>query len=123
MITDTTVMRYTTEGTRCSGDVNTGMGNCILMVSIVTAYMWENKAPVSDFSILNNGDDCLLFVKPHLAHLLPGIVPWFSALGFVMKLEKPVTVLEDIEFCQTKPVFDGEKWRMVRSYPTSASKD
>jgi len=51
------------------------------------------------------------------------LVPFFSNLGFVMKVETPVERLEAIEFCQSHPVFDGDRWRMVRNPHVSMSKD
>ena len=40
-----------------------------------------------------------------------------------MKREAPVYELEEIEFCQSHPVFDGTKWVMMRNFPVSVAKD
>ena len=34
-----------------------------------------------------------------------------------MKVEKPVDVFEEIEFCQCHPVWNGEQWTMCRNLP------
>jgi hypothetical protein len=44
-------------------------------------------------------------------------------MGFSMTVEQPVHELENIEFCQCHPVFDGFKYRMVRNFPLSLDKD
>jgi len=40
-----------------------------------------------------------------------------------MKVEKPVYKLEEVEFCQTHPVFIDGAWRAVRAPKTCAGKD
>jgi hypothetical protein len=40
-----------------------------------------------------------------------------------MEVEKPVYDFEGIEFCQTHPVFDGARWRMVRNHTAVLNKD
>jgi hypothetical protein len=114
-------VKYKTRGTRCSGDMHTGLGNCLIMCALVWAYM--RSIGVKKFELLNNGDDCvLIFEQRHLPRLntLPA---WFLDMGYDMKVEAPVYVLEHVEFCQCHPVFDGTNWIMVRSLPVSISKD
>jgi hypothetical protein len=48
---------------------------------------------------------------------------WFHKMGYTMKVEPTVDVLEKVEFCQTQPVFDGTHWRMVRNPRSCLSKD
>jgi hypothetical protein len=36
---------------------------------------------------------------------------------------KPVYIFEQIEFCQTHPVFDGQRWLMMRNPLTAIEKD
>lgn len=40
-----------------------------------------------------------------------------------MEMEEPVFQMEHIEFCQCRPVFDGEDWIMVRDPRVSLAKD
>jgi hypothetical protein len=40
-----------------------------------------------------------------------------------MKVERPVSVFEQIEFCQARPVWAGDGWVMVRKHRHSAAKD
>lgn len=40
-----------------------------------------------------------------------------------MKMDKPVYEFEQISFCQTQPIFDGTKYRMVRDPRVAMAKD
>lgn len=73
---------------------------------------------------MNNGDDCLIICSRKHEKTVRSQFPAFCQnLGFQMKLEATVDTLEQIEFCQTHPVFDGSAWRMVRNFATALSKD
>lgn len=110
---------YTVKGTRMSGDINTSMGNCLIMCSMVYAYL---KSIDVDAKLANNGDDCVLFLDKEDLSKLDGLYDWFIKIGFNMAIEKPVDEFELLEFCQTKPVFDGDIWIMCRK-PSAISKD
>lgn len=115
------VLRYTVEGTRMSGDINTSLGNCILMCTMIRAYLLEKGI---DAQLANNGDDCVVFMdRSDLETFSSGCFDWFYGMGFNMKIEAPVYEFEHVEFCQTKPIFDGNRWIMVRSPKAVLSKD
>jgi hypothetical protein len=44
-------------------------------------------------------------------------------MGFTMKVELPIFDLEKIDFCQTHPVFDGDRYIMVRDPRVAIAKD
>ncbi len=112
---------YSIEGTRMSGDMNTSMGNCILMTSMVHAYVTQLGIKTQ---LANNGDDCVVFMeKTDLAKFSKNLNQWFLELGFNLVVEEPATDFEALEFCQTKPVFDGHEWIMVRNPLTAIAKD
>lgn len=111
---------YSVEGCRMSGDINTGMGNCLLMSSIVIAFC---ESVGIKFRLANNGDDCVLFVEQPDLPKLGGIAGWFLDFGFTLTQEKPVYVLEQVEFCQAQPVRIGGSYRMVRNIRSAPSKD
>lgn len=123
-------LKYVKDGGRCSGDMNTGLGNVILMCLLVYAYnqKFENVGTnihprVQTIKLANNGDDCMVILNKNLAHGYMGeIRPWFVEMGFPLTVEDPVAEFEQIEFCQTNPVFDGDKYIMVR-HPASIAKD
>lgn len=111
---------YDTVGCRMSGDLNTGMGNCLIMCSIVIAFC-EHVGIM--FRLANNGDDCVLFLEKADLHLLAGVDAWFLDFGFTLTQEDPVDVLEKVVFCQSQPVYTSTGWRMVRDPRTAMSKD
>lgn len=118
---------YTPEGVvkfdfniRASGDMNTGLGTCVIACSAVYSYF---KPLGVRFRLIDNGDDCVIILeKGDLAHI-DGFHAHCLRLGYFMVMEEPVYDIEKIEFCQSSPVWDGDSYRMVRKYPTSFSKD
>lgn len=104
-----------------SGDMNTALGNCMLMCCLVMAYMDAKCIP---YDFINNGDDVVLFCERKHQHLLEDIPTWFDRMGFEMVVEAPVYELEQIEFCQMHPIQLGyDDYTMVRNYPSSIAKD
>jgi hypothetical protein len=114
-------VKYVIEGTRMSGDMNTSLGNCVLMCSMIRAYL---DARGVEGALANNGDDCVVFMERRdLARFSNGLGQWFNDMGFNMVVEAPVDEFEQVEFCQTHPVFDGETWIMCRNPLTAIPKD
>jgi len=114
-------LRYTTEGCRMSGDMNTALGNCLIMCALVHCYL---KFRGIRGDLANNGDDCTVIIeRKNLTKFQNGLSEWFLEMGFNMKVEKPVYDLEGIEFCQTHPVWTPDGYIMVRNFPKAISKD
>ncbi len=114
-------VQFRMPGTRSSGDLNTSLGNCILMCALIWAMCKELGV---DAELANNGDDCvLMFEQEHLQTLLDYIPEWFRKVGFRMTVEEPVTVFEQLEFCQSHPVLLAGGWCMVRNVRTCLRKD
>lgn len=115
------VVEYTVTGTRMSGDMNTSMGNCLLMCMMIHSYL---SAKGIKGALANNGDDCVVFMeREQLDGFMENLTSWFLDMGFNMAVETPVYSFEEIEFCQTKPVFDGSIWIMCRNPHTAITKD
>lgn len=112
---------YTVEGTRMSGDMNTSLGNCVLMCLMIHRYAATRGVRCQ---LANNGDDCVVFMeRDQLEQFSQGLDDWFLAMGFNMVVEKPAFEFEHIEFCQTRPVFDGVAYTMSRNPFTAIAKD
>jgi len=114
------LLRYTVTGCRMSGDINTGMGNCLIMSCCVLAF-FQSRQVVARLS--NNGDDCVVFCERSDLHKFNDIDEWFTGLGFKLTREPTVDVFERVEFCQSQPVLIGGQYRMVRNPWTAMSKD
>lgn len=114
-------LHYKINGTRMSGDMNTSLGNCILMCMMIKAY---SSFCGVNLQLANNGDDCVVFMeKGDLPKFQSKLNSWFREMGFNMVVEDPSYDLENIEFCQTRPVFDGSRWVMCRNPWTAIAKD
>lgn len=114
-------IKYTTNGCRMSGDMNTSSGNCLLMCAMVYCYCKQHG--IKQFRLANNGDDCMLIINRSDMKRTNKIQPWFYDIGYTMKVESPCFEFEEISFCQTQPVWDGVGWRMVRDPRVALSKD
>lgn len=108
-------------GTRSSGDLNTSLGNCIIMCSLIWAMCQELGI---EAELANNGDDCVLFVEREvLSDVLAKVPHYFHKYGFRMTVEDPVYEFEKVEFCQSRPVELKTGWAMVRNVRTCLKKD
>lgn len=114
-------LKYRVKGKRFSGDMNTGLGNCLIMSAMVWSYA---KSCNTHIKLVNNGDDCVVFLEAKdVAQFMEGLSEYFSELGFRMTCESPVTELHQVEFCQMHPIEIGESCRMVRNIPATLRKD
>jgi len=112
---------FTKRGGRCSGDMNTALGNVLIMTSLFYLFLEELGV---DFEFYDDGDDSVLIVEEeHVEQILARLPGWFLEFGFTMKIGEVAQCLEECEFCQTRPVFDGFRWTMVRDPRDSLAKD
>jgi len=114
-------IRYSVDGCRMSGDMNTSSGNCLIMCGLVWSYC--RGAGLERYRLANNGDDCIVICEKHDLHMLDDLPKWFMSMGFKMKVESPVMSFERIDFCQTSPVWTQKGWVMCRNPHTAMSKD
>lgn len=114
-------IRFKKHGSRMSGDMNTALGNCLLMSMIVHSYGRQN---LQKFRLMNDGDDCVLFIEKKDISKLSNLKQHFLQFGFNVITEDPCFEMEKIEFCQSQPVRISEKETVfVRSMPVTLSKD
>jgi len=119
--TPTARFDYETDGCRMSGDINTSLGNCLIMCAMVWAYC---QGLGIKCRLANNGDDCVVVMtRADLPRFRAGLDNWFLEMGFTMKVEEPAYEFEHIEFCQTQPVWTPDGWLMVRNPNKAISKD
>jgi hypothetical protein len=114
-------LKYKVKGRRFSGDMNTALGNCIIMCAMIWTYAKQRGV---DVKLANNGDDCAIFMEENdLLKFTSGLSEWFIPKGFRMTIEPPCHQLEHVEFCQMHPVYNGKHYTMVRNIHTSLAKD
>lgn len=114
-------LRYKVSGRRFSGDMNTALGNCIIMCAMVYSYAREKLISIK---LGNNGDDCVVFMeRKDVSAFTSGLDEWFMRLGFRMTVEPPVYRFADVEFCQMHPIYTLQGWTMVRNFQVAREKD
>ena len=114
-------VKYSVDGCRMSGDINTSLGNCLLMCALVHTYCEDRGVRAR---LANNGDDCVVIMEEaDLDRFRNGLEEWFLEFGFEMEVENPVREFEQIEFCQTHPVWTPDGYIMVRKLDVAISKD
>lgn len=110
------------DGTRATGDMNTALGNCLISAAMIFSY--AALCGIMKFDCFLNGDDVICFMEEECTSaFVAGLPKFYMDLGFRMKVESPVRIMENIEFCQNHPIFDGKGWVMVRKFPDCISKD
>lgn len=107
------VVSYVVEGCRASGDMNTALGNVLIMCALCHNYLNDLKV---HWRFINDGDDCGIFLERKDLEVLKALPEHHLAYGFEMEVEEPVFEPEHIEFCQCHPVqLNDEHWMMVRN--------
>lgn len=99
---------------RMSGDMDTSLGNCSIAAANLYLFLKDSGISKRIARAVLDGDDAVIIVPSHMLSKLYGITGYFHQLGFSLTLEPPVYIFEQIEFCQTRPVWLGSKWMMVR---------
>lgn len=112
-------IKFRLPGSRCSGDMNTAVGNCLIMCAAVVGFLRREGLRCS---VADNGDDCLLIMERGDLRRLSPLEGCFRSVGIVLKIEPMVDVFERIEFCQSHPVRCGVIYRMIRT-PDKLGKD
>jgi len=109
-------IKYRVEGRRMSGDMNTALGNCVLMLVMLHAYC-EYMLHLKRWDTLDDGDDCLLIVEANaVQEVLDSLVGRFLEFGMEMKVERPVRSVHEVVFCQSTVIeFECGRYKFVRN--------
>jgi len=98
-----------------SGDMNTALGNCLLMTGMVFGAM--NHLGVRQFQVVDDGDDCLVLVeRSELERLQRELPRVFLEFGQELKLENIARHPQEIVFCQCKLTWASDGWTMARDW-------
>ncbi len=112
---------YDVKGQRMSGDMNTGLGNCLLACALWFGFCRYYN--LEKMRLFNNGDDCLVIIEEEDLYILNNLPQYYAKFGFDMTVEDPVRIFEKIVFCQMQPVFDGQRYVMCRDPRAVLEKD
>lgn len=117
-------IRYEVEGSRCSGVMNTSLGNIVIMCALVYNYFSSLHLTTRDYTLIDDGDDFILIMERPLEQSVRNqMIPWFKTVGFTLVVGETADSIHKIEFCQSSPIYDGRVWTMVREPLHGIAKD
>jgi hypothetical protein len=105
-----------------SGDMNTALGNCLLMLLMLWCFMLY--LAILKWDTFDDGDDCLLRVEEEdLDSVLSAVIPHFREYGMEMKVERVARSIHEVIFCQSLVVEVAEaRLKFVRDFRVVISK-
>jgi hypothetical protein len=105
--------RYVTRGKRMSGDMNTALGNCLLMIIMVHACCTHLGM---SFDLLDDGDDCIVLLeREFVAKFVAEAPSVFLSFGHEIKLEQICDEFPRVSWCQSSPIeIVAGHWKFVR---------
>lgn len=107
-------LEYEVIGRRMSGDMNTALGNCVLMVCMMAAAMEEIGLNPKHWRMADDGDDCCIMVEREVADMVAERLPEiFRKFGHTLKVESRADTLERVVLCGASPVMVGDVRRMI----------
>jgi hypothetical protein len=93
-----------------SGDMDTALGNCVLMLGMALSIL----RGIGKFDFVCDGDDGIVIIESDLATLAQAkLLRGYKDFGHILKIEK-FEMLQQVEFCKSYPLRIQGRWRMVR---------
>lgn len=101
-------VRYTCEGRRMSGDMNTALGNCVLMLILLADAFKQCGVPPKAFRIVDDGDDCVVLVEKEYQSVVTARFPLlFRSYGHELKIESVTEDFSKVTLCGSRVVRVG----------------
>lgn len=116
------VMRLKAPARRMSGDYNTSLGNNIVNVVSLLAFISNLGGDLDKpgFAILLDGDDSVVAIPRSQLHNAD--MSYFREIGLTTKLEDVASIPAEIQFCQSRPVKTYDGWYMMRDFRRTISR-
>lgn len=113
---------YKVRGRRMSGDMNTAVGNCLLMLMMLITFFRNEK--FLKWDCLDDGDDVVVIVeREDLSRLLDRCKQEFLQFGMTMKIEHVAHDPMKVVFCRSCIVeYAVGRYKFVRDYRDVMSK-
>lgn len=116
-------IKYVCPGGRMSGDMNTALGNCLLMLIITAVTMRSLGYQPNQWNMLCDGDDTLVFLdRRQAARFEAQFAERFARAGMTIKLEGKAHDLHEISFCQGRIVECADGLKFVQQPVRSMSR-
>lgn len=109
------------EGQLSSGVMNTSVYGVLMMFQMVQSV--ASRMGIR-YEILCAGDDTnIIMERRHVGVFERSIVQQGDRLGYDIRVDERCEDLEKMTFCRMRPVYDGERWRMVRLLNEALNRD
>lgn len=107
-------IRYRVDGRRMSGDMNTALGNCLIMICLVASLCRRLKIK---YDMMDDGDDCMLIIeRADLARLQTTLPQHFLDCGFEMTVGAAESDFRKVDFCQCRCTYVNGKYKFIRNW-------
>lgn len=115
-------LKYVLLGRRMSGDMNTAVGNCLLMLMMLITFF--RLLGCLKWDCLDDGDDVIVIVEREmLAKVLSECKPTFLTFGMQMKIDGFTDDPMQITFCRSNMVeYAPHRFKFVRDFRDVTSK-
>lgn len=104
-----------------SGDVNTALGNVVVMTGCM--YTYAKIHVNTPFEFTDEGDDCFPIMNAKHRHQWASLSSVYRLYGFELRIDGEVSSIYDIRYCQTAPIMVGNEWRVIRVWEGVFTKD
>lgn len=105
--------KYRQTGGRASGDVNTAVGNTLIVLALMKSLLRDRRG-----NILCEGDDCVIFARPEVVLELNAELDQWSANCGVKVTSSVAFDLSQVDYCSGKVLQHGDgSVSHVRNWP------
>lgn len=112
-VVSTRGVRYTALGGRMSGEMDTALGACLLMLTSAIACLEE--LDVTNYELLDDGDDIVVIMEEEDYQRVKDLVgPTFKTYGQDLKVENVARTMEGVKWCQAAPVCVDGEYKFIR---------
>jgi hypothetical protein len=115
-------IKFRRAGTLCSGVMYTSLCGVVLTCLVLGSCARYLRIP--GFTLISAGDDTNpMMPRRYVGEFVARLPAWCRQFGFSVKVDGISHAVEDIEFCRSKPFYDGVEWRMIRNVHTCLERD
>lgn len=120
VLCDDGVVPYSVHGTLNSGLSSTSLCGVAIVCYLLRAYCVSVGLR---HQLISAGDDTNIIIDRCDLAKMSGLPAFCLRAGFTVKIDGVVDVFERIDFCQSRPVWDGSQWVMCRNPSVVTTKD
>jgi len=114
------VVRYSVDGTLNSGLSSTSLCGVAIVCFLLRAYCCGVGVR---HQLISAGDDTNIIIERRDLHKFEHLPQFCLRAGYTVKIDGVVDEFERIDFCQSRPVWDGVDWVMCRNPGIVTTKD